>query len=162
MNNKIKFSAKQIAYTSIIAALYVGLTFAVLPLAHGAIQFRLSEALTILPALFPAAIPGLAIGCFIANIVSNFGLIDMFLGSFATLIAAFMSFLFRKKLYVAAIPPVLINAFIVPIIFIFSGDLAYWFNVGTVFLGQFVVIYAIGLPLTYILRKRLKKYIVND
>lgn len=162
MNKKFKFSAKQIAYTSIIAALYVALTFVVWPIAHGSIQFRLSEALTILPALFPTAIPGLAIGCFIANIVSSFGVIDMFLGSFATLIAAFMTFLFRKRLYLAAIPPVLINAFVVPIIFIYSGDLAYWYNVGTVFLGQFVVIYVIGLPLTYALKRRLKNRIIQD
>ena len=82
MNKTTKFLVR----SAVIAALYAALTFAVAPIAYTPIQFRVSEALTILPLFFPEAIPGLTIGCFLANIPS--GPWDMFIGAGATLIAA--------------------------------------------------------------------------
>lgn len=99
--------------TAVIAALYAALTLAVAPIAYGAVQFRISEALTILPLFCPEAIVGLTIGCFLANIPS--GLWDMFLGALATLVAATLTRVSRKW-YFGIIPPVVVNAFAVPLI----------------------------------------------
>ena len=83
-----------IVRSSVIAALYAALTLVLALVAYGPVQFRVSEALTILPLFFPEAIPGLFVGCFIANIPS--GLWDMVIGSAATLIAA-VATRFSKK-----------------------------------------------------------------
>ena len=109
MNKTTKFLVR----SAVIAALYAALTFAVASIAYTPIQFRVSEALTILPLFFPEAIPGLTIGCFLANIPS--GPWDMFIGAGATLIAAILTRLSRK-IWTGVIPPVLANAFLVPVI----------------------------------------------
>ena len=75
---------------AMIAALYAVLTYAAaaVNLAYGAVQFRFSETLTVLPVFTPAAIPGLAVGCFLANLGSPLGLVDWIFGTGATLLAA--------------------------------------------------------------------------
>ena len=87
-----------VVQSAVIAALYAGLTYAasMLNLAYGSIQFRFSEALTLLAAISPAAIPGLTIGCFLGNITSPYGMIDIICGTIATLIAAFLSYQTRN------------------------------------------------------------------
>ena len=87
-----------IVESAVIAALYAGLTYAasMLNLAYGSIQFRFSEALTILACLTPAAIPGLTIGCFLGNITSPYGLVDIVCGTLATFLAAVLSYTTRK------------------------------------------------------------------
>ena len=77
-----------IVRAAVIAALYVALTYAGAPLAYGGVQFRVSEALTILPVFTPAAIPGLTIGCFLGNLGSPLGMTDVICGTLATLMAA--------------------------------------------------------------------------
>ena len=126
MKNK---STLFITQAAVIAALYVALTYAsnALGLAYNAVQFRLSEILTILPVFTPAAIPGLAIGCIIANLSSPFGIIDIVCGSLATLLAAFTSYSLRnvtlKGLPVfATLPPVLFNGLIVGLEIWYLGD----------------------------------------
>ena len=114
---------KQVRFTvtaGIIAALYALLTYlsAALGLAYGPVQFRLSEGLCVLAALTPAAIPGLTVGCLVANLSSPFGAIDIICGTAATLIAALAGWIFRKvqifKLpIVAMLAPVVSNAIIV-------------------------------------------------
>lgn len=85
-SKKVRF----LALSAVIAALYAVLTYvaAALNLAYGAVQFRFSEALTVLPVFTPAAIPGLALGCLIANLGSPLGIVDWVFGTGATLIAA--------------------------------------------------------------------------
>ena len=85
-----------LAQAAAIAALYAGLTLATPMLSYGSIQFRFAEALTLLPALTPAAIPGLAVGCLLANLGSPYGLIDIVFGTLATLLAAICTWLLRK------------------------------------------------------------------
>ena len=95
----MKKMKKGTAYTvqaALIAAIYAALTYAVAPLSFGATQFRISEALTVLPVFTPAAIPGLAIGCIIANIGSPYGPIDILLGTVATVLAALATRLTRN------------------------------------------------------------------
>ena len=89
----MKTQSKNVQYLTLgamIAAAYTVLTLlaAALNLAYGEVQFRFSEALTILPVFTPAAIPGLALGCLLSNLWSGFGVADMVFGTLATLLAA--------------------------------------------------------------------------
>ena len=109
-----------ITQAAVIAALYVALTYisSAMGLAYNSVQFRLSEILTVLPVFTPAAIPGLTLGCFLANISSPFGIIDILCGTLATFLASVVTYSVRnitlKGLPVlATIPPVLFNALII-------------------------------------------------
>ena len=163
-NKKILF----IAQAAIIAALYAGLCYAGWGVSFGPWQFRFAEALTLLPVLMPAAIPGLTIGCVLANLGSPFGLIDIVFGSFATLIAAVLAYKLRnvqfKKLpLLSALMPVVWNGLIIGAVIAlmvtdtFSVSAFTWANFfvfgGQVALGELVVCFALGLPLTVLLRK---------
>ena len=113
---------KTITQAAIIAALYVVLTFIAnaMGLASGAIQIRLSEALTILPYFTPAAIPGLFVGCLLSNILVGDALFDIIFGSIATLIGALGTYLLRKSKWLTPIPPILSNTIIVPLVLIYA------------------------------------------
>ena len=92
------FTTRRLARAGIIAALYALLTVFLQPFSFGIWKFRASEALTVLPAiLFPEAIPALFVGCLIANVVGN-GIWDIFIGSFATLIAATLTYITAKAI----------------------------------------------------------------
>lgn len=113
---KIRF----LALSAVIAGLYAALTYvaAAMNLAYGPIQFRFSEALTVLPAFTPAAVPGLAVGCFLANLGSPLGPVDWVFGTAATLLAALGTCALSHVKYkniplLAPLPPVLANALIV-------------------------------------------------
>lgn len=101
-----------------IAAVYVVLTYFVnaFNLASGAIQIRISEVLTVLPYFTPAAVPGLAIGCFISNILIGSVLPDIVFGSLATFIGAVGSYCLRNHKFALTLPPVIANMVIVPFI----------------------------------------------
>ena len=111
-------TAQKLAFGGVIAALYVVLTVVAnaVGLASGAIQVRISEALTILPVFTAAAIPGLTVGCVLANLVTGCLPWDIVFGSLATLLGALGTRAMRKKPYIAWIPPVVSNAVIVPIV----------------------------------------------
>ena len=96
MNRKVLF----IVHASVIAALYVVLTFVAnaFGLANYAVQVRFSEALTILPFFTPAAIPGLTIGCLLSNILTGCALPDIIFGTLATSIGAFLTYLVNENL----------------------------------------------------------------
>lgn len=97
-----------------IAAIYVVLTMLVAPIAFGPIQFRISEALTILPFFTPVAIPGLFVGCLLSNILGGAVIWDVIFGSLATLIGAVGTYLLRKHRKLACLPPILSNTLIIP------------------------------------------------
>ena len=109
MLKKIRF----LTTAAVIAALYAALTYAFAFMSYGPVQFRVAEILTVLPFYTPAAIPGLALGCVIANIGSSLGPIDMLVGGGATLLAAVLSRVVPKKL--VPFPPIICNAVIVGI-----------------------------------------------
>lgn len=113
---------KTITQAAIIAALYVVLTFIAntMGLASGAIQIRLSEALTILPYFTPAAIPGLFVGCLLSNILVGGAIFDIIFGSVATLIGALGTYFLRKSKWLTPIPPILSNTIIVPLVLIYA------------------------------------------
>lgn len=145
-----------ITQAAVIAALYVALTYISnsLGLAYNAVQFRLSEVLTVLPAFTPAAIPGLTIGCIIANISSPFGIVDIAAGSFATLSAAVVSYLLRKIRFkgipmLSTIPPVIFNAVIIglEIMLLENGEPAVFFiSAAQILAGQTVMCVVAGIP----------------
>ena len=119
-----KSNTLSLARGGIIAALYVALTYAsfLFGLSSGAIQLRLSEMLTILPAFLPEAIPGLYIGCIIANLLTGGSIYDILLGSLATLIGAIGARALRKSHPILiAMPTVIANALIVPLVIILSA-----------------------------------------
>lgn len=150
---------KHIVQAGLIAALYIVLTFVsnALGLASGVIQLRLSESLTILPYFIPAAIPGVFIGCLLANLLTGAIWADVIFGSLASLLAAYLTYRLRKHpLWLGPIPPIVVNALVIPLILRYAygipGPLAY-FSL-TVGLGQIASSGLLGLFLGYSLLKR--------
>ncbi len=147
-----------IALAALIAAAYVVLTLiaSAFGLASGAIQVRLSEALTILPIFTPYAIPGVFIGCLLANILTGCALWDIVLGSIATLIGAVGTYLLRKYKLLATVPPMLANTIIVPLVLVnvYALEGTYWYFTLTVFIGEFISCGILGTLLQKSLSKR--------
>lgn len=143
---------------AVVAALYVVLTYLAntLGLASGAIQVRLSEILCVMPVFTPFAIPGLFIGCVLANLLTGCALWDVVFGSLATLIGAVGTYLLRKHNFLAVLPPILANAIIVPfvLLFVYSLEGTYWYFLLTVGIGEIISCGIFGA----ILLKSLKKY----
>ena len=140
---------------AVIAALYVALAFvsSLMGLASGAIQLRLSEALTILPLFLPEAVPGLFIGCILANLLTGSVIWDVIFGSLATLIGALGAYLLRmlpkKLIFLATLPTILANAVTVPfvIIFAYGSTDAYGFLFLTVGVGELLSAGVLGMLL---------------
>lgn len=157
-NVDIKFLTK----SSIIAALYVVLTWVLSPISYGAIQFRISEILILLVVFNKKYAIGLILGCFIANTISPLGWFDMVFGTLATILAI-IPMLFVKKVYIAGIFPVISNSIIVSLELGLAFDLFYpsaiLYNMVTIFIGEFVVIYLLGIPTFYSFSKN--EYLIN-
>lgn len=153
----MKQSTLNITRAAIIAALYVLLTYLSYSfgLSSGAIQIRLSEILTILPAFTVSAIPGLFIGCLLSNLLTGATLLDIIFGSIATLLGALGTYLIGKKnKYLAPLPPVIANTAIIPFVLHFSYNLnpIYLFFL-TVFAGEFISCYLLGVPFYIFMKK---------
>ena len=154
--SKFRFTARQLATAGLIAALYAALTI-VLPIpAYGEIQFRVAEAMTVLPFLMPEAVPGLAVGCFLANLLSPFAL-DCVFGTLATLLAALWTSRVRRA-YLAPLPPVICNAVIVGAEIAWYASLdgagfwrTYAFSALTVGIGEAAACFALGTLLLRVL-----------
>ena len=153
-----------------MTALYVVLTMIFQPISFGAIQFRVAEALTLLPILTVDAVPGLFIGCLLANWLGGGIWFDVALGSVATLLAALCTRGLRKRPAVAALMPAVFNGLIVgPVVYfayvrapgdpVSVGTLL--FNMATVAFGELVVCYVLGLPMVAALKK-LPENVLND
>ncbi|MBE7062721.1 MAG: QueT transporter family protein [Clostridia bacterium] len=149
---------RQVTFGAIIAAVYAALTLVLSPISMGAVQCRISEALTILPLFTPVAIPGLFIGCLIANVFLG-SVYDIVFGSLTTLLAAFLTWKCRKNKYIAMLFPVVLNAVIVGgyIGLFLDNSMAVWLCMAMVGLGQAVACYGLGLPLYKILKKLFRK-----
>ena len=146
-------SYKKIAKGALIAALYSVLTVVLAPISYGPVQFRVSEALTLLPFYVSEAVPGLFFGCIIANFFGGFGFVDMVAGSIATLLAAIFTRK-SKNIFIAAAWPVIFNAIII------GAELNYLINVPLlatclyVGLGEAGACYIVGIPLMKLLKSR--------
>lgn len=146
---------KFLIQAAVIAAVYAALTLALAPFSYLAIQVRVSEALTVLPLFTPAAIPGLFIGCLVANIMSPIGMVDLVFGSLASLAAAWLSYLLREKPMLVPLPPVLINGVVIGAIlyYVYGVKMPLLLCMGCVSAGQFISCYIIGYPLMKVLMK---------
>ncbi len=148
-------SVKYITQGAVIAALYVVLVQVFNYWSFGPIQFRIAEALTILPYFTPAAIPGLFLGCIIANLLGGAIIWDIVFGSIATLIGAVGTYLLRKYKWAAPIPPILANTIIVPFVLKYAygseGIFAMFFV--TVGAGEIIVCGILGMLLLLALNK---------
>lgn len=172
--NKTKF----LVQGAVTAALYVVLTLisSLLGLAYGPVQFRISEILTLLPAIMPASVPGLIVGCFISNLWSPLGLVDIIFGTVATAAAALLSRALRNKKIngipvFSAIPPVICNALIVGAeisllsdsgaISISNFSLAAFLSAAlSVGIGELVVCAVLGIPFLILIKRSInQKYL---
>ena len=153
-----------IVQAALIAAIYVVLTYFIsaFNLASGAIQVRISEALTILPVFTPAAIPGLFIGCLLSNLLTGCMPLDVVFGSLATLIGACGTYALRKHKFARTWPPVIANMVIVPFVlrygygFITEYKGVDWsipFNALTVGIGEVITCVILGSVLLRVLNK---------
>ncbi len=150
---------------ALIAAVYAGLTYLsnAFGLAYGPVQLRISEILTLLPIFTPASIPGLTVGCFIANI-GSFNAADLFFGTGATLIAAVLTYYLRnikiKGLpFLSILSPVMVNAVIIGFeinwLFLPGKASLYGFLISAleVGIGEFIVCFCFGIPFYFIVKK---------
>lgn len=103
-----------LAQGAMIAAIYVVLTILFAPISFGPVQFRIAEALCILPFFTPAAVPGLFVGCLLSNLLCGAMPLDVVFGSLATLIGAAGSWYLRKHKWCVCIPPIMANTIIIP------------------------------------------------
>jgi len=150
------------AEAGIIAALYFAITVAVAPVAYGPLQIRISEALCVLPFFTPAAVPGLFVGCVLANLFSPFGIYDIVFGSLATLVAALITYRIKVK-WLLPLPTVVVNALIIGAELTLLATLPQFSTMltPTVFglsalyvgVGEAIACYALGMPLFFLLNK---------
>lgn len=144
-----------ITQAAMIAAIYVVVTVVFAAFSFGEVQIRISEALTILPMFTPAAIPGLFIGCIIGNMLGGAIMLDVVFGSIATLAGAIGSYLLRRHKYLVPLPPIVMNALIVPFVlkYGYAVPLPIWLMALTVGLGEVISCGVLGYGLMFALEK---------
>ena len=155
-NKKILFMTQ----AAMIATFYVVLTLIFQAISFGQIQVRIAEALTILPAFTPAAIPGLFIGCLISNIMGGAALWDIVFGTLATLIGAVFTYLLRKqKAFAIVLPPILSNTLIIPFVlrYAYGINLPIYFLAGSIAIGEVISCGMLGMILFSALQKNKEK-----
>ena len=156
MNNK----TRNITKAALIAALYVILTYVtnMFGLANGAIQVRISEALTVLPYFTASAVPGLFIGCLISNLITGCTAVDVIFGSLATLIGAIGTRMLRRYKYLAPLPPILANVAIIPLVLMYAAgvDLGWLYLAGTIGAGEILSCGVLGILLLKAVEKKAK------
>lgn len=154
MNGKVKY----IVHASVIAALYAALTILIAPISSGLMQCRISEAMCILPFFTPAAIPGLFVGCLLANLLTGAVIYDVIFGSLATLLAAVGTYYLKKwgaSKYLAPLPSVVLNAVIVGalLVYAYGVGVPYLVAASYVAAGQAIACYGLGIPLLIVLER---------
>lgn len=168
---KKNLTTKAITANAFIAALYAVITMLCGPLSYEFSQFRFSEALNLLVFFNPTYTIGITLGCFIANIASTVGVLDLVFGTLATLVSCLLMIGLSKlikNLFLAGLIPSIINALVVPLVIYFSSigtvdaitnlETMYWIMFGWVFLGEFVCITCVGYPIMLTLTKKMKGF----
>ncbi|MEJ8554546.1 QueT transporter family protein [Tepidibacter sp. Z1-5] len=141
----MKLDSKKIAIIGIVAAIYAVATIAIAPISYGAIQFRISEILILLAFINPIYIPGLVLGCIIANFFSPLGMVDVVVGSTATLISVYLISK-SKNLLIASLWPSIINGLIIGAELHYLFNLPYLSSAAYVLIGEFAVVTLLGYP----------------
>jgi uncharacterized membrane protein len=137
---------RYVARAATIASIYAAVTYFLRPLSYGPIQIRISEALTLLPLIESSSVPGLFIGCFLANILGGQGPWDIYGGSLITLLAAYLTSKMPGPI-LGAVPPIVLNAVGVSYYLSILYDLPYLITVVYVGTGQLISVVGLGVPL---------------
>ena len=150
-NNSVRF----LTTAAMIAAVYVVLTLVFAPISFAEVQVRIAEALCVLPFFTPAAVPGLFVGCLIANILGGAILPDIILGSLATLIGAVCSYLLRGNKWLVPVPPILSNTIIIPLVlkFAYGIELPLPLLALSIFIGEVLSCGVLGMGLLALLTR---------
>lgn len=145
---------------ALIAALYTALTLLLAPISYGALQVRVSEAFTLLPLLFPEAVPALAVGCLLSNILGGCMLPDILFGTLATLLGAIGTYCLRKNKWLAALPPVVLNGVIVGAVvhYCYTPEMALPLCMLCVAAGEAIAVYVCGMILLKAMEHIPEKY----
>ena len=145
MNQK-NTATLELTQGAIIAALYVALSLIFQPISYGEIQLRVAEALTILPLFTSAAVPGLFIGCVLANLLGGGVIMDVVLGSLATLLGAIGGRLLRSNRWLVPLPAILANTLIIPFVlkYGYGLDLPILLEMVYIFIGEVGGCYILG------------------
>ena len=135
-----------IVHGAAIAAIYVALTMIFAPISFGPVQFRISEALCILPFFTPAAVPGLFIGCLLSNLFCGSAMLDVVFGSLATLIGAVGSWHLRRHKWLVCLPPIIANTLIVPWVlrYAYGAPDLIIYMIGTLGIGEILAVGVLG------------------
>ena len=146
-----------------IAALYAALTILLAPISYGAVQIRLSEAMTLLPILMPEAVTGVTLGCLLANLLGGSMLPDIVFGTLATFLAALATRRLRDRLIPAAMMPVLSNGLIVGAVvhYCYAPEMALPLCMLSVAAGEAVACLIFGPLLLRVIRRVPEKYWKN-
>ena len=154
--------ARRIAISGITASLYIVLTLGLSFMSYRSVQFRVSEILNLMAFIDPVYGAGVIIGCFISNIFSPLGFPDMIFGTLATAIAV-LAISRTKNLFVASFWPMISNIIVaIELYYIFRTPL--WYNIITVWIGEFAVVVCAGYPLFRMLTQdsRIMKILAPD
>ena len=153
-----KLNTRQIALNGVVAGLYAAITILTASFAYGNIQFRISEALMMLLLFEPSLTVGLTIGCLIANLFSTVSVLDIVIGTAATLLACLLTTRIKKPA-LAPLPTILVNAVMVGAMlsWLYMPSEQFWYGLlvfgGEVGAGEAAVLYVLGLPLYYAMKK---------
>lgn len=153
---KSRKSTLYIVQAALIAAIYVVLTLVFKPISFDFIQVRIAEALTILPMFIPAAVPGLFLGCLIANFFGGAVLWDVIFGSLATLVGAFFSYKLKENRWLVPVPPIVANVIVVPLVLKYAygiSEVPLLLMMVYIFVGEFVSCFILGELLASVLIK---------
>lgn len=163
MNHNV-INTRDIVRQSLIAALYVALTWAIKDFSYGPLQIRISEIMTLLAFYNKKHAKGLLIGCFLANIFSPLGIVDMIIGTFASFLA-FFAMNKSKNIIVASMMPAVCSIFVAFELYFFS-DLSYMLIpivYSQIFASEFIIVTVIGVPFFKSIEnhKFFKEYIIE-
>ena len=153
-----KLNTRQIALNGIVAGLYAAITILTASFAYGNIQFRISEALMMLLLFEPSLTVGLTVGCLIANLFSTVSVLDIVIGTAATLLACLLTTRIKKP-WLAPLPTILVNAVMVGAMlsWLYMPSEQFWYGLlvfgGEVGAGEAAVLYVLGIPLYYAMKK---------
>ena len=159
-------NVRRLTHAAIIAAIYAALTVLLAPISFAQQQVRVAEALSVLPAFMPAAVPGLFVGCLLANVVSAFGLPDIIFGSLATLLSALLTraaarFLEGRSLILRVLiipfPAVAVNTVVIGAMLSVIADIPFPAAALGVMAGQALSCYGLGAPLYVAMHKYMER-----
>jgi len=144
---------RRVVRAGVIAAAYAGVSYALAPISFGPLQFRVAEGLSVLPILFPEAVPALFVGCLVANVIGPYGVLDIVFGSLTTLAAAVLTRVFRRSI-LAYLSPIVLNAVFVSAYLTALTGVPYWMLVLSIGASEAASVVVIGIPLVRFMRKR--------